>query len=171
MALLYYLPSLVKRPLSRGTELVRGAVGGLTWGPVLAVAKPAILSAFSQIEVGTLLLVDEPAGTRLVYGQKLSSSSKYSDIPGMTNGVRKASPVPRVELAVKKEAFWIRLFMFADMGFAEAFMLGEIECADLTAFFQVSGRHSPLRRLAVPHGIIHTPSHSRPSMHRAPTHT
>ena len=31
----------------------------------------------------------------------------------------------------------MRLFLFADMGFAEAFMLGEVECADLTGFFEL----------------------------------
>ncbi len=134
------LPDLVKRPLARGTELLRGAVGSLTWGPALAVVKPVLLSVLSQIEVGTLLLVDEPAGTRLVYGQKFSGTHKLDQVAGMTNGIRRATTVPRVELVVKNDAFWMRLFMFGDMGFAEAFMLGEIECADLTAFFQVSQR-------------------------------
>lgn len=54
------------------------------------------------------------------------------------NGARKkAGRVEKVDLVVKKEAFWVRLFLFADMGFAEAYMLGEVECADLTGFFSV----------------------------------
>jgi len=133
------LPAAVTRPMARGTELLRGALGGLTWGPALAVAKPAVLSVFSQIEVGTLLLVDEPAGTRRLYGQTLGGADKLDVLPSTANPVRKATSVPRVELVIKKEAFWMRLFLFADMGFAEAYMLGEVECADLTAFFQVSG--------------------------------
>ena len=44
----------------------------------------------------------------------------------------------KVELVVKKEAFWVRLFLFADMGFAESYMLGDFECSDLTGFFEVS---------------------------------
>lgn len=131
------LPAAVARPLSRGSELLRSGLGGLTWGPALAVARPAILSVFSQIEIGTLLLVDEPAGTRLVYGQKFGGNNKLDEIPDPASAVREATRVPRVELVVKKEAFWMRLFLFADMGFAEAYMLGEVECADLTAFFQV----------------------------------
>lgn len=131
------VPAAVAQPLSRGTELVRGAVGSLTWGPALSVAKPAILSVFSKIERGTLLLVDEPAEFRRVFGQKLGA--KYNE--NLTNGEyvsRRADAIPRVELVVKSEAFWMRLFLFADMGFAESYMLGEIECKDLTAFFQVS---------------------------------
>jgi cyclopropane-fatty-acyl-phospholipid synthase len=128
------LPSFIVRPFTRTADVARGTLGSLTWGPALAVAKPAILSVFSRIEVGTLLLVDEPGGTRLVDGQKLNSKI-------LTNGdrpVRRASAIPRVEVVVKNEAFWMRLFLFADMGFAESYMLGEFECEDLTAFFQVS---------------------------------
>jgi cyclopropane-fatty-acyl-phospholipid synthase len=130
------IPAVGARSLSHGSEFVRGAVGSLTWGPALALAKPAILSIFARIEKGTLLLVDEPAETRHVFGQKLGT--KFSD--DAVNGVhvsRRADAIPRVELVVKSDAFWMRLFLFADMGFSEAYMLGEVECEDLTAFFQV----------------------------------
>ena len=40
-------------------------------------------------------------------------------------------------MTVKKEAFWVRMFLFADMGFAESYMLGEVECNNLTGFFEV----------------------------------
>ncbi|ORY59722.1 cyclopropane-fatty-acyl-phospholipid synthase [Pseudomassariella vexata] len=129
------IPSFVKRPLLYGADFARGSLGSLTWGPALVIAKSAILAVFSSIDVGTLLLVDEPAGTRLVYGQKLRSKTNQ-----LTNGdstVRRADTIPRVEVVVKNEAFWMRLFLFADMGFAESYMLGEFECADLTAFFQL----------------------------------
>ncbi|KAK3391112.1 cyclopropane-fatty-acyl-phospholipid synthase [Podospora didyma] len=125
------LPEIVSRPLYRGTAYLRSKLGSLTWGPGLSVARPAIQSLFAAIEIGTLLLVDEPAGQRFVYGQNLET---------LTNGVkgsRKATAIPRVELVVKSDAFWIRLFLFADMGFAESYMLGEVECADLTSFFQL----------------------------------
>jgi cyclopropane-fatty-acyl-phospholipid synthase len=45
--------------------------------------------------------------------------------------------VKRVELVIKREAFWVRLLLFADMGFAESYMLGDFECSDLTGFFEV----------------------------------
>lgn len=138
------LPAVVTRPLSRGAETARESLGSLTWRPALAVAKPAIVSVLSQIEVGTLLLTDEPAGQRHVFGQKLGNAKLEEELSlAAPSGVRKATTVPRVELVVKRDAFWMRLFLFADMGFAEAYMLGEVECADLTAFFQVS---FPLRR-------------------------
>lgn len=130
------LPAVVTYPLARGADLVRGAVGSLTWEPALAIVKPAILGVFARIERGTLLLVDEPTGTRHVFGQKLGG--KYDCLTNGLHITRRADAIPRVELVVKGDAFWMRLFLFADMGFAEAFMLGEVECEDLTAFFQVS---------------------------------
>ncbi|RSL84732.1 hypothetical protein CEP51_003739 [Fusarium floridanum] len=129
------LPPAISKPVSRGAEAVRGSIGSLTWGPALAIAKPAIQSVLSRIETGTLLLVDEPAETRYIYGQRLSG--KLGSQPDDTGLPRRADTVPRVEIVVKDDAFWMRLFLFADMGFAEAYMLGDFECMDLTSFFQL----------------------------------
>lgn len=84
------------------------------------------------------MLVDEVDGTNHVFGEKLGSSK----LPGkvVVNGT---VSVPRVELVVKKSAFWMRLILFADMGFSEAYMLGEVDCTDLTAFFQVRTSPTP----------------------------
>src|SRR5689334_20201095 len=103
------LPAAIAQPLSHGIEALRGAVGSLTWGPALSVAKPAILSVFSQIEKGTLLLVDEPAGARHVFGQKLGSKSAEI-LDNAWQGPRRADAIPRVELVVKSDSFWMRLF-------------------------------------------------------------
>lgn len=133
------LPPVIAWPLSKSAELIRGAVGGVTWQPALAVAKPAVLSVLSKIEHGTLLLVDEPGETRHVFGQKLSSSTntKVDGADVDKPVVRSAKTVPRVELVVKNDAFWMRLFLFGDMGVSEAYMLGDFTCEDLTSFFQV----------------------------------
>ncbi|KAK8867437.1 cyclopropane-fatty-acyl-phospholipid synthase [Apiospora arundinis] len=134
------LPDFVSRPLTRGADLIGTKLGSSTWGPALAVAKPAIISVLSKIEIGTLLLVDQPAGTRLVFGQKLGGGANPKvELPPSSEAaaVRKADTIPRVEVIVKDDAFWMRLFLFADMGFAESYMLGEFDCEDLTAFFQL----------------------------------
>ena len=142
------LPEVLRNPIHRGAGVVRSTVGGLTWGPAVGVARAAIISVLSQIETGTLLLVDGPGESRHVFGQKLSGAAgtktTESGLP------RRADTVPRVEIVVKNEAFWVRLFLFADMGFAEAYMLGDFECEDLTSFFQVS-----LRSQDIPVSIEH----------------
>ncbi|KAF7560239.1 hypothetical protein G7046_g3901 [Stylonectria norvegica] len=129
------LPTSISKPISRGAEVVRESIGSLTWDPALALAKPAIQSVLSQIEIGTLLIVDEPGEKRYVYGQKLSAKAEsHNDESGLP---RRVDATPRVEIVVKHDAFWMRLFLFADMGFAEAYMLGDFECKDLTSFFQL----------------------------------
>ncbi|KAK3319228.1 cyclopropane-fatty-acyl-phospholipid synthase [Apodospora peruviana] len=142
------LPEFVTRPVYRSASFLRGKLGGLTWGPVLAVARPRIQSVFSSIEVGTLLVIDKTTGQQQrvqLHGQtlgpgkleNLTADYDFSELTNGLNGVRKATTIPRVELVVKSEAFWVRTLLFADMGFAESYMLGEVECADLTSFFQL----------------------------------
>lgn len=131
------LPAALAWPVSQGAEMLRGTLGGWTWGPALAVAKPAIFAVLSRIETGSLLLIDEPAAETHVFGQKFPG--KLNGLSTRTAPSRSASAVPRVELVVRNDAFWMRLFLFADMGFAEAYMLGDFECEDLTSFFKARG--------------------------------
>lgn len=128
------LPSFVTRPASQWVELTRGTVGGFTWGPSLKAAKWAVHSLFSNIEHGTLIVEDQVDGTNEFYGESLGRAKAPLKL---VNGEGRIGGVPRVVLVVKKSSFWMRLVLFADMGFAEAFMLGEVECSDLTAFFEV----------------------------------
>ena len=96
----------------------------------------------SRIAVGQLTVTDETTGQTTTYGQKIAKehSNLTNGVNGVNgvNGTKKAGGVRKVELVVKKEAFWVRLFLFADMGFAESYMLGDFECSDLTGFFEVS---------------------------------
>ncbi|ATY66282.1 methoxy mycolic acid synthase 1 [Cordyceps militaris] len=129
------LPAAITTPATRAAEAVRGVIGGVTWTPALALARPTLLSVLSRIEIGTLLLVDEPAGTRHVFGQKLDGSADLSNVEA--SATRRVTTVPRVEVIIKNDAFWMRSFLFGDMGFSEAYMLGDFECQDLTSFFQL----------------------------------
>ncbi|KAJ4390664.1 hypothetical protein N0V93_004262 [Gnomoniopsis smithogilvyi] len=126
------LPNFVTRPASQWVESARGTIGGITWGPSVKAAKWAVQSLFNNVEVGTLVLFDEVEGTSNVYGETGSSKATTKLVNG--DGESRS---PRVELVVKKSAFWMRLVLFADMGFSESYMLGEVDCNDLTAFFQL----------------------------------
>ena len=44
----------------------------------------------------------------------------------------------RSEIRVLDDTFWIRVCTMGDLGFAEAYMYGEIECDDLISTFLVS---------------------------------
>lgn len=54
-----YLPAAISKPLARGTNILRGAIGGVSWAPVLSISKTAVTSLFSRIEVGQLIINDE----------------------------------------------------------------------------------------------------------------
>lgn len=110
-----YLPSIVTQPLARGGDLLRSAVGSVSWGLGLSVSKAAVTSLFSRIEKGTLVIRDETTGQTTSYGQKVAK--EHSRLSNGVNGMQKRGGLKKVELVVKKEAFWVRLFLFADMGF------------------------------------------------------
>ena len=48
-----------------------------------------------------------------------------------------AMPDLKAELRVVNDVFWIRLCTMGDLGFAEAYMYGDVECDDLVSMFLV----------------------------------
>jgi cyclopropane-fatty-acyl-phospholipid synthase len=54
-----YHPGLIKKPIAHGTNLLPGALGSVSWPPVLCLSKAAITSLFARIEHGTLIVIDE----------------------------------------------------------------------------------------------------------------
>lgn len=54
-------------------------------------------------------------------------------------------PNTKAELRVTNDVFWIRLFTMSDLGFAEAYMYGDVECDDLISVFEVKLISSPLK--------------------------
>lgn len=130
-----YIPSVISRPIASGTDLIRGVLGSVSWTPALSISRTAVTALFSRIENGTLVVIDETNGTTLSYGQRIAKQI-YRESHGV-NVTGRNTRAGRVILTVRKESFWIRLFLFADMGFAEAYMLQEVECDNLTGFFEV----------------------------------
>ena len=53
------------------------------------------------------------------------------------------------ELRVINDAFWVRLCTMGALGFAEAYMFGDVVCEDLISTFLVSTVHEP-SRLSIP---------------------
>jgi cyclopropane-fatty-acyl-phospholipid synthase len=132
-----YMPSIITKSIAYGTDMLRSAIGGISWLPVLNLSRTAVTALFARIDTGTLLVIDEVTGRTESYGQKIAREDRK--VTNILSAPHKMSAGPgRVELLVRKESFWVRVFLFADMGFAEAFMLGEVDCPDLTSFFQVS---------------------------------
>jgi len=113
--------------VDRATALVSYA-GSYAWPPFLSLARGTLLSLLKQIQTGSLQITDTD-GTVTICGSLARAESGSSDKSVFT--------IPHAELRVFSDLFWVRLMLFADMGFAESYMLGEVACPDLTAFFKV----------------------------------
>lgn len=101
---------------------LRAKLASFAWRHGVAIARPAILSLFASIEIGTLELVDEPSGEHHVFGRALAPSPANH---------------PHATLIITSPTFYLRLLLLADMGFAASYLLHEVRCPDLTAFFRL----------------------------------
>ena len=84
--------------LSRTFDAARNYVGSITWEPLVNVSRAAVFRIFRSIEVGQMAIVDVD-GVLARFGAE----------PGSENSE------PSLSLKIKKEAFWVRLLLFADM--------------------------------------------------------
>jgi cyclopropane-fatty-acyl-phospholipid synthase len=104
-------------PVVSRFNALRSYTGSLAWSPFVQFSRNTCLSLLSRIQIGKLEIIDTDGETYTLGG---NDDSK-----------------PQAVLRVHKDTFWVRLLLFADMGFAEAYMLSEISCNDLTAFFTI----------------------------------
>lgn len=141
-----YLPDLITRPFVNGTDLVKSTLGGLSWGPAVAVSRSMVTGMFSKLDKGTLVVKDMTINQTDTYGEHLPlETTKFQNSTtngAATNGAKKLAPgshpaQKKIILTIYKDSFWVRVLLFADMGFAEAYMLGEVDTSDLAGFFQV----------------------------------
>ncbi|RKF79877.1 Tuberculostearic acid methyltransferase UfaA1 [Golovinomyces cichoracearum] len=133
-----YLPALFTWPWVKGIDVVRGVLDVVSWGPAISIARVIVCSLLSRIQVGHLEILDQVTGETMHYGQKLVKSLETVNGTNSTMCTKSShSGVHKTKLIIKKDSFWLRLLIFGDMGFAEAYMLGDFECDDLTKFFEI----------------------------------
>lgn len=87
----------ISTSVSALADLVRNNVGYVSWAPMVNVSRSAICALLSRIEHGQLIIVDTDG-----------SSLRFGDTTAQPRG-------KKVELIVMREAFWVRMFLFADM--------------------------------------------------------
>ncbi|KNZ82070.1 Cyclopropane-fatty-acyl-phospholipid synthase [Termitomyces sp. J132] len=76
--------------------------------------------------------------SRITTGRlKVLTSSRIYSFPTVENQVEKSDVEFEAELRVINDAFWVRLCTMSDLGFAEAYMYGEVECDDLVSLFRI----------------------------------
>jgi cyclopropane-fatty-acyl-phospholipid synthase len=104
-------------PILEQYNALRSYTGSLAWAPLVNGSRKSCLALLSNIQTGCLEIVDVD-DTSFICGPHSSAS-------------------PYTRLVVNKDTFWVRLLLFADMGFAESYMLSEVSCSDLTSFFKL----------------------------------
>ncbi|KAF7341156.1 CFS1-like protein [Mycena venus] len=85
------------------------------WRVLHPLAQSNILSILNKITVGRITVVTE---------------SKTHDF-GVSDAALHAT------LHVKSETFWMRVALFTDLGLAEAFMFGDVDCEDISSLIQI----------------------------------
>ncbi|KAJ1310032.1 hypothetical protein OPQ81_006785 [Rhizoctonia solani] len=96
------------------------AVASVGWTPLARLAESGVVALMQRITIGHLRVLTE--------------SHIYNFPAPGSEGVQDG---PSAELRVVKDSFWIRLVTMSDLGFAEAFMYGDVECSDLVALFKI----------------------------------
>lgn len=83
--------------LAHPLDAFRSYAGSLTWQPLVRFSRSMVFGLLKRIAVGQILVIDND-GTRTICGP-----------PQEKDGT------PSTELRVLKEAFWVRVLLFADM--------------------------------------------------------
>lgn len=108
----------VLSPITDRLNSVRSYAGSYTWPPLVNTTRHLCIGLLKGVRIGRL---------------------EIEDVDGRTEvcGTAVTADGPNTTIRVRKDIFWLRLAFFADMGFAESYMLGEVTCSDLTAFFKL----------------------------------
>ncbi|KAG5652823.1 hypothetical protein H0H81_003539 [Sphagnurus paluster] len=122
------LDTPAKHPFSI-SSLADRAWNGLTeaafrtgWRPVTRLAEAAVISLMGNITSGQL---------------RVLTFSNIFTFPNVTEHTAGQEGGFKAELRVVNDVFWVRLCTMSDLGFAEAYMYGDVECDDLVSLFQI----------------------------------
>lgn len=106
-------------PLASRFNALRSYASNAAWAPLVTLSRSAVVSVLTRMRRGRLEVVDTD-GKETICGSTENRAG-----------------LPQTVLRVHNDAFWVRMMLFADMGFAESYMLGEVSCPNLTAFFEL----------------------------------
>ncbi|TDL16233.1 cyclopropane-fatty-acyl-phospholipid synthase [Rickenella mellea] len=103
---------------------VREGVFQTAWTPLATLAESAVVALMQNITTGNLRVLTY-SHIYTFPSPDAQSSSANSD----------SGSDLKAELRVVNDVFWIRLCTMSDLGFAEAYMYGDVECDDLVSTF------------------------------------
>lgn len=103
---------------------VREAAFKTGWKPVSRLAEAAVVALMQNITKGQLRV--------FTYDHIYTFPA-----PGSKEEAENEMPELKAELRVVNDVFWVRLCTMSDLGFAEAYMYGDVECDDLVSVFMM----------------------------------
>lgn len=83
--------------VARSFDAARTYLGSFAWSPFVRISRAAVLALLGRVQLGHIVIIDTD-GSETVCGERWAKQG-----------------VPATELKVIKEAFWVRLLLFADM--------------------------------------------------------
>ncbi|KIM48716.1 hypothetical protein M413DRAFT_437892 [Hebeloma cylindrosporum] len=93
-----------------------------SWAPLARLAEAAVVALMQKIRVGQLCV--------------LTNSHVYTFPIANDDGDATRADL-KAEIRVINDTFWVRLCAMSDLGFAEAYMYGDVECDDLVTLFEM----------------------------------
>ncbi|KAF5374088.1 hypothetical protein D9615_008893 [Tricholomella constricta] len=93
------------------------------WPPITRLAEAAVIALMKNIASSQLRV--------LTFSHIYTFPTASAHEPSGEEGRFKA------ELRVVNDVFWVRLCVMSDLGFAEAYMYGDVECDDLVSVFHI----------------------------------
>ncbi|SOV07267.1 related to cyclopropane-fatty-acyl-phospholipid synthase [Ustilago sp. UG-2017a] len=117
--------------------------------PTAAIARSSILSLFFKLTVGQLELRTQDGQVHRFGDPTLVKSKQHNHESSAASNKSKSAAAASAELAndsakaphaiiiVRNESFWTRMFFGADLGFAEAYMIGDVDTPDLASCFDL----------------------------------
>ncbi|PIA15400.1 cyclopropane-fatty-acyl-phospholipid synthase [Coemansia reversa NRRL 1564] len=107
------LKSATLSTIEMGISKTRNALLGKSWGHLIPTIKEQIFQTLESASIGSLTIEED--GECFTFGNSADAG-------------------PHVRLTVLSEQFWVRLMLVQDLGFAEAYMAGEITVTSLVDF-------------------------------------
>lgn len=99
------------------------------WAPVTRLSETTVVALMQKITKGHLrVLTYSHIYTFPIpeLGNDTGNGEKVNECPDL-----------KAELRVLNDSFWVRLCTMGDLGFAEAYMYGDVECDDLVSLFKI----------------------------------
>ncbi|KAF9036372.1 Mycolic acid cyclopropane synthetase-domain-containing protein [Panaeolus papilionaceus] len=111
--------SALESVLNSGQEVISKT----PWRPLLNFAKKTILDLLKRVERGVIVFESEGESYKFGHPYDVTVDGYSWPLSG--------------KITVKQENFWVRMLLHADFGFADAYMLGEIEVDKLSDVFKI----------------------------------